>query len=120
MKQITDAAFLSGLSQADVSNLIHSKVIVPKGYSSYGNGSRALLDDKNIKELQIVKRLRLAGVRRGYIKGVLELLRKSKQAWSDGWIVFNDGAGFFVTSNPFEVNNLANMKKNQITVIVKI
>lgn len=117
---ITDAASLSGLSQADVSNLIHSKVIVPKGYSSYGNGSRALLDDKNILELQLVKKLRLAGVRRGYIKGVLELLRNSKQSWSDGWIVFNDGMKFFLTSNPFEINNIASIKNNQITVIVKI
>lgn len=123
MFTVTAAAALAGMNQEEVSNLIFAGLLKPADYVISGGKQRALLSDRNVSELKVVKRLRTAGIKRNYIKSILTLLNSSRQSWWDDsnvHIVIGDGEKWYITTNAFEVNNVDGMKNNQTTVIVKL
>src|ERR1044072_5508115 len=115
---VTTAASICGIKQVDLSNLIYQEVVVPDRFE----GRRAVLSPRNVREFKIIQRLKMAGVKRSYIKGILALLRKSSQQWleEESWIVIENGDSWYITSNPSEPRNAKRIKENETTIMVRI
>lgn len=120
--RVTEAAKECGLKQGELSNLLFQGVIVPESFSLIGSRKTAILGKRNLREIGIIKSLRKNGVKYGYIKGILDLLRKSKQEWWSGksYIVIEDGDSYYVTDNPAEPKNVTRILLNRTTVIIQI
>jgi len=120
---VKEASMLSGISQSEVSNILFMGMIVPYSYSPYVSGEgkyRALLNDRNVEELKVIKKLRQANVKRRYIKSIIELLRNSKQQWwgaPDSWIVIAENRWFVTTNVTLAIKDLLD---SCVLVLVKV
>lgn len=123
MYSVTTAGSIVGMAQEEVSNLIFSGLIIPEGYDLSNGKQRAVLSERNVRELKVIKRLRAAGIKRNYIKSIIELLDESKQSWwadDKCFIVIGDGEQWYITTNAFQAKNIEGMKDNDSTVIIKL
>jgi DNA-binding transcriptional MerR regulator len=121
---VTEAAQKAGMSQEKISSLIFSRMIEPEVKGRTGFRSGALLGPKNLRELELIKKLSCVGVKKEVIRGLLKLLSASvvnKDWWreEDNFVViFN--ASWFVTDNPYSKVNIDRMKEQGTALVVRL
>jgi hypothetical protein len=90
MEQVTvqEAASQTGIDASQISQWLFADVLTPWSKAN-GTGDRALLDNRNIKELLLISKLNQMGVRRSRIKEIVRAMSSSKLNWwnRNGWLM---------------------------------
>ena len=119
---VSKASELSGLSPGQVSNLIFSRMIEPEIRTGNGSGDYSLLGERNVKELKLVHKLKLAGLKPDTVRGILKLINDSSLDWwkeGNSYVVVA-GDTFYVTTNPFSELNKSIFEKQGLVLLAKL
>ena len=121
---VAKAAEMTGLTPGQVSNIIFHGPIKPEYHVPEGSGDQAILGQRNVRELQLIARMRKAGVKPYVIKGILQMLSNStvnKNWWKedDNYAVILKER-WYVTSNPRSSANTRLWANEDFILLVKL
>ena len=118
---VQDAARLCGMSRGQVSQAVFWKLVIPERVSN-GKGDNVLLNERNVRELKLIRRLRESGLKSSTVKEIMNLLETSKNDWwkGEGNYVAVIKDKWFVTTNPFSPANKKLLAEEGVMLLVSL